>query len=49
MRIITGTLVEVGLGKREALSVKDTVESMDRTRAGHTAPAEGLYLKEIYF
>ena len=49
VRIITGTLVEVGLGKREALSVKDTVESMDRTRAGHTAPAEGLYLKEIYF
>ena len=49
VRIITGTLVEVGLGKRTPESVKETIDSMDRTRAGHTAPAEGLYLKEIYF
>ena len=49
VRIITGTLVEVGLGKRTPDSVKDTIESLDRTKAGHTAPAEGLYLKEIYF
>ena len=49
VRIITGTLVEVGLGKRTPGSVRDIIESMDRTRAGHTAPAEGLYLKEIYF
>ena len=49
VRIITGTLVEVGLGKRTPESVKETIDSMDRTMAGHTAPAEGLYLKEIYF
>ena len=49
VRIITGTLVEVGLGKRTPGSVIDTIASMDRTTAGHTAPAEGLYLKEIYF
>ncbi len=49
VRIITGTLVEVGLGKRTPESVKETIESLDRTKAGHTAPAEGLYLKEIYF
>ena len=49
VRIITGTLVEVGLGKRAPQSVKDTIESLDRQKAGHTAPPQGLYLAEIYF
>ena len=49
VRIITGTLVEVGLKQKIPGDVRDIIESMDRTRAGHTAPAEGLYLKEIYF
>lgn len=49
VRIIVGTLVEVGLGKRMADSVEDIIEARDRTKAGHTAPAEGLYLKGIYF
>lgn len=49
VRIIVGTLVEVGLGKRDSKSVKETVDSCDRTKAGHTAPAEGLYLAKIYF
>ncbi len=49
VRIITGTLVEVGLGKRTPESVKDTIESKDRQKAGHTAPPQGLYLKEIYY
>ena len=49
VRIIAGTLVETGLGKRTPGSIRETIESMDRTRAGHTAPAEGLYLKKIYF
>ena len=49
VRIITGTLMEIGTGRREPAEMKDIIESLDRTRAGHTAPAEGLYLKEIYF
>ena len=49
VRIIVGTLVEVGLGKREPESVIETIKSCDRTKAGHTAPPEGLYLKEVYF
>ena len=49
VRIITGTLVETGLGKKEPSQMKDIIESLDRASAGHTAPAEGLYLKEIYF
>ena len=49
VRIITGTLVEVGLGKRSPESVKETIESLDRQKAGHTAPPQGLYLKEVYY
>ena len=49
VRIITGTLLEIGTGKKEPAEMKDIIESLDRSRAGHTAPAEGLYLKEIYF
>ena len=49
VRIIVGTLVEIGQGKRAVASVADTIKSADRRNAGHTAPAEGLYLKEIYY
>lgn len=49
VRIIVGTLVEVGLGKRTAESVKKTIESKDRGRAGHAAPPGGLYLDEVFF
>lgn len=49
VRIITGTLVEVGLGKRQADHVRDIVASLDRKQAGHTAPPEGLYLVEVYY
>lgn len=49
VRIIVGTLVEVGQGKRTADSLKATIASTDRQKAGHTAPAEGLYLLEIYY
>ncbi|MBR0416556.1 MAG: tRNA pseudouridine(38-40) synthase TruA [Firmicutes bacterium] len=49
VRIITGTLVEVGLGKRTPESVKDAIDSCDRQKAGHTAPPQGLYLDEVFF
>ena len=49
VRIMTGTLMEAGLGKRTPESVKDVIHSLDRANAGPTAPASGLYLKEIYF
>ena len=49
VRIIVGTLVEVGLGKKTPDSVKDAIDGKDRSLAGHTAPAEGLYLEKIYF
>ena len=49
VRIITGTLVEVGLGKRKAEDLVEIINSVDRTKAGHKAPAEGLYLVEVYY
>jgi tRNA pseudouridine38-40 synthase len=49
VRIITGTLVEIGLGKRAPAEMKTIIESRDRRCAGHTAPPQGLYLKEVYY
>lgn len=49
VRIIVGTLVEVGYGKISASSVKEIIDGKDRRNAGHTAPAAGLYLAEVYY
>ena len=49
VRIIVGTLVEIGLGKKQPEDAAKIIESGDRRNAGHTAPAEGLYLAEIYY
>ena len=49
VRIITGTLVEVGLGKRKPEELSAVIGSCDRRNAGHTAPAEGLYLVEVFY
>lgn len=49
VRIIAGTLVEAGLGKRQPDEISRMIESCDRKNAGHTAPPQGLYLMEIYY
>ena len=49
VRIITGTLVFAGSGKISPEEIPDIIESKDRNRAGITAPAEGLYLSEVYY
>lgn len=49
VRILTGTLVEVGLKSRDPDSLVSVIEGCDRRLAGHTAPPEGLYLVEVYF
>jgi len=49
VRIITGTLVDVGTGKIHPVAVPHIIESKDRQNAGHTAPPQGLYLVEVYF
>ena len=47
VRILTGTLLEVGYNKREPESIKDLFVSKDRKQAGFTAPAQGLCLIEV--
>ena len=49
VRIIAGTLVEVGLGKRTPAEVAEILASRDRTRAGQTAPAHGLELVAVRY
>ena len=49
VRIIAGTLVEIGQGRRTVESLAEALETCDRTKAGHTAPPNGLYLGRIYF
>ena len=49
VRILTGTLVEIGAGKRAPEEMKEIVQARQRAAAGHTAPPYGLYLKEVYY
>ncbi|HHW58217.1 MAG TPA: tRNA pseudouridine(38-40) synthase TruA [Clostridia bacterium] len=49
VRIIVGTLVYVGLGKIKENTLYDILNSKDRTKAGITAPSEGLYLIKIIY
>jgi len=49
VRIIAGTLVDVGMGRIAPDELGTIIESRDRTRAGRTAPAHGLYLVEVYY
>lgn len=49
VRIIAGTLWEVGTGKRFSTELEGIVASMDRSKAGKTASAQGLYLEKVYY
>ena len=48
MRIIVGTLVEVGLGKRAA-DLQPLLQVKDRSAAGWTVPPHGLVLQEVKY
>ena len=49
VRNMVGTLIEIGLGKKEVNSINEILEAKDRTKAGITAPANGLYLMDVYY
>lgn len=49
VRIISGTLLDVGLGKIKPEEIPEIIESKDRQRAGKTLPPYGLYLVEVKY
>ena len=49
VRIIAGTLLEVGKGNVAPEQMEDIIKSADRKEAGPTAPAKGLKLVEIRY
>lgn len=49
VRILTGTLLEVGEGKRKPEEIPEILEAKDRQAAGFTAPAQGLFLEEVEY
>jgi tRNA pseudouridine38-40 synthase len=49
VRAIVGTLVEVGKGKINSEEFRKILESKNRNEAGPTAPAHGLFLKEVKY
>lgn len=49
VRIIAGTLIRIGEGKWEPEQIKAIIEGCDRTKAGPTAPPQGLTLMKIEY
>ena len=49
VRIMAGTLVDVAQGRAEPCDIPSIIDSRDRSRAGSTAPPEGLYLAEVFY
>ena len=47
VRILTGTLLEVGMGKRNPQSIPELIEAKKRALAGFTVPALGLCMMEV--
>lgn len=49
VRIIVGTLIQVGVRKRAPEEIRSVLASRNRNQAGNTAPALGLFLKEVKY
>lgn len=49
VRIIAGTLLEVGIAKINPEEIKSIIESGDRNKAGKTLPPQGLYLVKVEY
>lgn len=49
VRAIVGTLIEIGLGKRSLEEMDEIIVSKNRSKAGRSAPAQGLFLSKIEY
>jgi len=49
VRNLVGTLVDIGRGRRSGSDMGILLAGKDRSKAGMTAPAQGLYLQEVFY
>ncbi len=49
VRIITGTLIEAGLGKLRPSEIRQALQEKNRSKIGFTAPPRGLFLNEVIY
>ena len=49
VRAIVGTLINIGLGKMEVEEMRHIIESKNRSKAGFSVPAHGLYLIDVKY
>ena len=49
VRAIVGTLIEIGLKKKNTDELHQIIQSKNRSLAGYSVPAEGLYLTKINY
>lgn len=49
VRILVGTLLEIGFNERQIDSLNQIIATKDRSLAGETAPAQGLYLESVRY
>lgn len=49
VRIMVGTLVHIAMGRLEKGTIPEIIASRDRSRAGKTMPAQGLFLNDVFY
>lgn len=49
VRAVVGTLLDVGTAKKKIVEINEILESRDRSRAGASVPAKGLYLTQVLY
>ena len=49
VRAIVGTLLEIGKGKMEPSEIQNIIETKNRSAAGFSVPAEGLFLEKVIY
>lgn len=49
VRILTGTLLEIGIGEKKPEEITNILQAKSRTAAGFTAPPQGLFLMEVSY
>ena len=49
VRILTGTLLDVGIGKIKAEEIPEILKAKDRKKSGFPAPAKGLFLGRVFY